>query len=75
MPPSWSTPASEAGVRIVLAEKAREDALRSAGLEVVRWTTAEILRHLPDVARRIRAAYARGNPGRFTGHLRATPPR
>jgi hypothetical protein len=65
----------EAGIRVVLAEKTREDALRSVGLEVVRWTTAEILRHLPDVARRIRAAHARGNPSRFTGHFRETRPR
>jgi hypothetical protein len=65
----------EAEMRIVLSEKSREDALRSLGLEVVRWTTSEILRHLPDVARRIRAAHARGNPGRFTGHVRPTPPR
>jgi hypothetical protein len=65
----------QAGLRIVLAEKSREDALRSVGLEVVRWTTSEIMRHLPDVARRIRAAHARGNPSRFTGQFRETPRR
>ncbi len=63
----------EAGLRVVRLEKAREDALRTVGLEVVRWDTAEILRRLPDVARRIRAAHARGSLDRFTGHFRQTP--
>ena len=63
----------EAGLRIVRSEKAREDALRSLGLEIARWTTTEILHRLPEVARRIRTAQARGNPARFTGQLRSTP--
>ena len=41
----------EAGLRVVRSEKAREDALRSLGLEIARWTTAEILHRLPEVAR------------------------
>jgi Transcriptional regulator, AbiEi antitoxin len=61
----------EAAVRGVRREKAREDALRMTGLEVVRWTTAEILGQLPEVVRRVHAAQRRGDPRRFTGRLKS----
>ncbi|MGZ4748053.1 MAG: hypothetical protein ACXVYY_13315 [Oryzihumus sp.] len=54
----------------VLAEKRREDALRSLGLEVVRWDFAEIRQDPERVASRVRAARARGDLRRFTGSLR-----
>lgn len=54
----------------VLGEKAREDALRNLGLEVVRWDTAEIRNRPEEVARRVRTARARGDLSRFSGRLR-----
>jgi hypothetical protein len=62
----------EAARRVVRREKAREDALRATGLEVVRWGTAEIIRAAPTVARRIQLARSRGDVRRFTGTLRST---
>jgi hypothetical protein len=55
--------------RVVRLEKEREDALRDAGLEVVRWSTAEILGDAPGVARRIERAQARARGARFTGRF------
>jgi hypothetical protein len=51
---------------VAFAEKVREDALRADGREVVRWIWPE-LSSFDGVARRIRAAFARGvrrQPGR-----------
>lgn len=58
--------------RVVRDEKEREDRLREAGLEVVRWSTAEILRGTSRVAERIRRARSRAIQGRFRGTLRRT---
>jgi hypothetical protein len=63
----------EAGRRVVRDEKIREDKLREVGLEIVRWGTADIMRKLSDVARRITAAQGRGDLTRFAGHFRSTP--
>jgi hypothetical protein len=57
--------------RVVRQEKAREDALRELGLEVVRWSTAELLGRTGDVVRRVARARARGDARRFTGQVRA----
>jgi hypothetical protein len=62
----------EAGRRIVLREKAREDALRDAGLEVVRGNAAQLLRSSRVVAGRIERARRRGDLARFTGRTRST---
>ena len=56
--------------RRVVAEKCREDDLRDLGLEMVRWGVPEIRRSLALVARRVDAARARGDIGRFRGRLR-----
>ena len=48
---------------VVFAEKVREDAIRADGREVVRWIWPE-LSSFDGVARRIRAAFARGGRGR-----------
>jgi hypothetical protein len=55
--------------RVVRLEKEREDALRDAGLEVVRWSTAEILGDTWAVARRIERARARARSARFSGRF------
>lgn len=60
--------------RVVRDEKEREDRLRDIGLEVVRWSTAEILSNPSRVADRVRRARARARGGRFRGTLRPTPP-
>ena len=57
----------------VLKEKKREDALRGTGLEVVRWDTREITRHLPEVVRRVHETWRRGDPRRFRGSFRVEP--
>lgn len=63
-------PSGEAAARAVVAEKGREDELRDLGLEMVRWGAQEI-RHSPQItARRVDAARARGDIGRFRGRLR-----
>jgi hypothetical protein len=59
--------------RAVLLEKEREDRLRDAGLEVVRWSTADMLRDPSAVAERVRRALRRGDPGRFSGRARVVP--
>jgi hypothetical protein len=56
--------------RRVVAEKCREDDLRDLGLEMVRWGVHEIRRSREGVARRVDAARARGDIGRFRGRLR-----
>ncbi|KQX61609.1 hypothetical protein [Angustibacter sp. Root456] len=56
--------------RQILREKAREDALRSTGLGVVRWGTYEVRHRLDDLATTVRSALARGGLTRFTGQLR-----
>ncbi len=53
------------------AEKEREDALRSLGYEVVRWTTADALRPHLQLADRLSRAFARADPSRIRG--RRTP--
>ena len=71
LPAPDGLPATQATVvDRVLAEKRREDALRSLGLEVVRWDFAEIRKDPERVAARVRAARARGDLTRFTGSLR-----
>jgi very-short-patch-repair endonuclease len=45
---------------ILWAEKLREDALRDAGWELVRWTWAQITRSPAEVAARVRRAFQRG---------------
>ncbi|MGN6636396.1 MAG: type IV toxin-antitoxin system AbiEi family antitoxin domain-containing protein [Oryzihumus sp.] len=71
LPSPSGEPATQAAVvDRVLTEKAREDALRSLGLEVVRWDFTEIRHHPERVASRVRAARARGDLTRFTGSLR-----
>ncbi len=54
----------------VVAEKGREDAVRSLGLDMVRWDTSEITRTPQDVAVRVNRARARGDIRRFRGRLR-----
>jgi len=66
-------PSGEAAARLVLAEKVREDRLRDTGLEVVRWGFRDLRRDAPGVVDRIAAAWERGDPGRFRGHLVASP--
>ncbi|MFL6101036.1 MAG: hypothetical protein ACJ71T_13905 [Actinomycetales bacterium] len=61
--------------RVVRREKEREDRLRETGLEVVRWSTAEIMGDPARVARRVQQALARAKPERFRGTLRPTPAR
>jgi putative AbiEi antitoxin of type IV toxin-antitoxin system len=55
--------------RAVIREKVREDRLRAAGLELVRWGTHDIVHARPSVLRAIRAAWRRGHPGRFSGSI------
>jgi hypothetical protein len=68
-----ATERAEAAVRAVRREKEREDELRSLGLEVVRWSTQDILRRPAQVAARVKAAQRRGDLSRFEGVLLATP--
>jgi very-short-patch-repair endonuclease len=46
--------------QVLWAEKLREDALRDAGWELVRWTWAQITSDAPLVAARLRTAFRRG---------------
>jgi hypothetical protein len=46
--------------RVLWAEKLREDALRDAGWELVRWTWAQITSDASLVAARLRTAFGRG---------------
>jgi hypothetical protein len=58
--------ADEAGA-VVWREKRREDRLRSAGYEVVRWTWADL--HRPaELAGRVLAAFARADARRRTAN-------
>ncbi len=56
--------------RSLIREKEREDRLRDAGLEVVRWGTADIVHRPERVAEALRRAFRRGDPSRFSGSLR-----
>ena len=67
-------PSGEAAARLVLAEKVREDRLRSTGLEVVRWSFGDVRHNAPAVVDQIEAAWERGDLGRFRGHLVASRP-
>jgi hypothetical protein len=60
----------EAARRALIREKRREDALRDLGLEVVRWGTVEVVHGLTALASRVRTAWRRGDPDRFTGTVR-----
>jgi hypothetical protein len=57
----------EARRRALSREKEREDRLRDTGLEVVRWGTADVVRRRARLLARIRAAWDRGDPRRFSG--------
>jgi hypothetical protein len=59
--------------RAVIREKEREDRLRDTGLEVVRWSTADIVHHPSAVAERVHRALRRGDAGRFSGRARIVP--
>ena len=65
-------PSGEAAARLVLAEKVREDRLRSTGLEVVRWGFRDVRRNAPTVVQQIGAAWERGDLARFRGQLVAS---
>ena len=56
-------PSGEAAARLVLAEKVREDRLRSTGLEVVRWSFGDVRHNAPAVVDQIEAAWERGTWG------------
>lgn len=60
----------ELAARRVVAERRRERDLTDLGLAVVRWTTDEITKDPPQVARRVVSAWQRAVPTTFTGHLR-----
>jgi hypothetical protein len=66
-------PSGEAAARLVLAEKVREDRLRSVGLEVVRWSFGDVRHHAPAVVDQNEAAWERGDLARFRGHLVPSP--
>ena len=66
-------PSGEAAARLVLAEKVREDRLRSTGLEVVRWGFRDVRLDAPAVVEQIEAAWDRGDLTRFRGYLDASP--
>ena len=66
-------PSGLAAARAVVAEKVREDRLRSCGLEVVRYDVPEMRWRPQDVAARVRDARERGDLGRFTGRLVPSP--
>ena len=66
-------PSGLAAARAVVAEKVREDRLRSCGLEVVRYDVPELRRRPQDVAARVQEARERGDLGRFTGRLVPSP--
>jgi putative AbiEi antitoxin of type IV toxin-antitoxin system len=59
--------AGELARRAVLREKEREDRLRDTGVELVRWTTWDIVHQPSAVAERLQRAFRRADPGRFTG--------
>jgi hypothetical protein len=65
-------PSGEAAARLVLAEKVREDRLRSTGLEVVRWGFRDVRLNAAAVVEQIEAAWERGDLARFRGHLVAS---
>jgi hypothetical protein len=56
--------------RAVIHEKEREDRLRDTGLEVIRWSTWEIVNQGAAVAERVQRALRRGDPDRFAGSAR-----
>lgn len=60
----------DAAVRALVREKRREDALRDLGLEVVRWGTADVVHGVVALAARVREAWRRGDPARFSGTTR-----
>ncbi len=60
----------EATSRRIVAERWRERDVERTGLVVVRWTTHEIRHQDVAVAERVRAAWRRGDRGRFRGRLR-----
>jgi hypothetical protein len=60
----------EGAIRSVTAERRRERELTDLGLVVVRWTTDEITHDPARVARRVVAAWQRGDRRAFVGHLR-----
>jgi hypothetical protein len=64
----------EVARRAVIREKEREDRLRDTGLEVVRWSTPDIVHHPSAVAERVHRALRRGDPARFSGVARAVHP-
>jgi hypothetical protein len=65
-------PSGEAAARLVLAEKVREDRLRSTGLEVVRWGFRDVRLNAAAVVEQIEAAWERGDLAHFRGHLLAS---
>ncbi|MGN6636986.1 MAG: type IV toxin-antitoxin system AbiEi family antitoxin domain-containing protein [Oryzihumus sp.] len=67
-------PSPEGAARAVLEEKRREDRLRDLGLEVARWTWADVRRNPGEVVARIEAARSRGDLARFRGRLVSRPP-
>lgn len=61
--------------RALIREKVREDRLRAAGLQVVRWGTFDIERNIVRVVHNIEGAWRRGDPGRVTARVvRLHPP-
>jgi hypothetical protein len=66
-------PSGLAAARAVVAEKVREDRLRSCGLEVVRYDVPEMRWRPQNVAARVHDARGRGDLGRFTGRLVPSP--
>lgn len=65
----------EAARRSLIREKIREDGLRAAGLEVVRWGTHDIVHARAQLATTIRLTWRRGDPARFVGTAVAAPSR
>lgn len=63
-------PDPELAARRVVAERARERDIEGTGLRLVRWSTPEITRDAPDVARRVIRMRSLGDPAGFTGRLR-----
>lgn len=58
----------------VRAEKIREDQLRDLGYEVVRWTTADVIRPDTMLGPRLARAFARARPHLIRGTRRAAQP-
>jgi hypothetical protein len=61
---------AELARRAVIREKEREDRLRDTGLEIIRWSTWEIVHQPSAVAERVQRALRRGDRHRFTGSAR-----